>query len=53
MDPATAFFLLRLAPELRKALVELVRALMAKDPIGERRALEAARRAAFEARQRR
>jgi hypothetical protein len=42
-----------LAPELREAVAALVRALLGDDEKAERQAYEAARRAAFQARQRR
>lgn len=50
---STVLFIARLAPPLRDAIVELVRALLTGDDAAERLALEAARRAAFVARQRR
>lgn len=50
---STALFIARLAPDLRDAVAALVRALLAGDEKAERRALEAARRAAFIARQQR
>jgi hypothetical protein len=50
---STALFIMRLAPELRAAVEALVRALLTGDSDAERHALEAARRAAFIARQRR
>jgi hypothetical protein len=53
VSPRTALFILRLAPEMRDAIVELVRALFDEDTAAERRALERARRLAFIARQRR
>lgn len=50
---STVLFLARLAPPLREAIAELVRALLSGDPAAERKALEAARQAAFIARERR
>jgi hypothetical protein len=50
---STVLFIARLAPELRTAITALVRALLDDDREAERKALEAARRAAFVARQRR
>lgn len=48
---AAAMLIARLAPELRAAIVALVKALQADDEAGARRAYEAARRLAFAARQ--
>jgi hypothetical protein len=50
---STALLIYRLAPALRDAIAELVRAIVDGDDVAERRALEAARRAALIARQRR
>jgi hypothetical protein len=43
--------ILKLAPELRVAVVELVKAIRGEDETAARAAYEAARRAAFKARQ--
>lgn len=51
INPRTLVYLLRLAPEMADAIAKLVRALLADDPVAERRAIELARRAAFLARQ--
>lgn len=54
--PTTAIkavaLLLKLGPELRDAIVALIKALTAGDEVQARNAYEAARRAAFAARQR-
>lgn len=47
-----ALLVYQLAPELRNAAVAIIRALMADDDLAAREAYEAARRAAFIARQR-
>jgi hypothetical protein len=51
--PATALFLLRLAPDMAEAVAAIVRALIADDSAAERKAIEKARLIAFAARQRR
>lgn len=50
---SAAALVMRLGPELRTAVVALVKALQGGDDVEARRAYEAARRAAFVARQRR
>jgi hypothetical protein len=49
---ATVWLIMRLAPALRDDIAELVRAIVDGDEPAQRRALEAARRAALIARQR-
>jgi hypothetical protein len=52
MNPiAILAIILRLAPELRVAIVELIKAVRGDDEVAARAAYEAARRAAFKARQ--
>lgn len=46
-----AAFVMRLGPELGRAVVALVKAVVGEDEVEARRAYEAARRAAFVARQ--
>jgi hypothetical protein len=53
INPSTALFLLRLAPDMAEAVAAIVRALVADDSIAERRAIEKARLIAFAARQKR
>lgn len=50
---STTLLIMKLGPALRDAVSELIRAIVDGDEPAERRALEAARRAAFIARQRR
>jgi hypothetical protein len=50
---STVLLIMRLAPEVRDAVESFVRALLKRDEDAARRAVEAALRAAFVARQRR